>query len=84
MYGFELVDIELTIFQLQVQNGIDAVIVDSVLAIRKGLTEDDEGATVISPGHERVVASPLVTGVESPVMLPQRPATSATAEIPVS
>jgi glycerophosphodiester phosphodiesterase len=32
--------------QLQVKQGIDAVIVDSVLAIRKGLTEDDAKANV--------------------------------------
>ena len=29
------------LFQLQVKEGIDAVIVDSVLAIRKGLTGND-------------------------------------------
>lgn len=32
------------IFQLQVREGIDAVIVDSVLAIRKGLTGKDSAA----------------------------------------
>ena len=35
----------LTYVQLQVKEGIDAVIVDSVLAIRKGLTDTDEITT---------------------------------------
>ena len=30
--------------QLQVKEGIDAVIVDSVLAIRKGLTDSENGS----------------------------------------
>lgn len=34
----------LTESQRQVKEGIDAVIVDSVLAIRKGLTTGEEGA----------------------------------------
>jgi glycerophosphodiester phosphodiesterase len=34
-------------FQLQVKEGIDAVIVDSVLAIRKGLTGPDANITTL-------------------------------------
>ena len=35
--------------QLQVQEGIDAVIVDSVLAIRKGLTGEDDHLASAKP-----------------------------------
>jgi len=34
--------------QLQVKEGIDAVIVDSVLAIRKGLTEGEAASTKVT------------------------------------
>ena len=41
--------------QLQVQNGIDAVIVDSVLAIRKGLTDvAAEAEELAAAAHEAV------------------------------
>ena len=40
--------------QLQVKEGIDAVIVDSVLAIRKGLTDSENGyvANELGDNHD--------------------------------
>jgi glycerophosphodiester phosphodiesterase len=52
-----------TVLQIQVKEGIDAVIVDSVLAIRKGLTGSDEDAPPPVEETNGVVlaADPLVS-----------------------
>jgi len=46
--------VKLTLAQRQVKEGIDAVIVDSVLAIRKGLTKD-EGIMGLEKAIETIV-----------------------------
>lgn len=53
--------------QRQVKEGIDAVIVDSVLAIRKGLTQDPGLVELEAPPPAEVVAVeevPLTNGKE--------------------
>ena len=52
--------------QLQVDEGIDAVIVDSVLAIRKGLTTSDEDSTPAIEKGASITADTLVDIAENP------------------
>ncbi|KAF2182168.1 GDPD-domain-containing protein [Zopfia rhizophila CBS 207.26] len=51
--------------KLQVNEGIDAVIVDSVLAIRKGLTDSDQPIPTQTADGGPTMANPLVTSAES-------------------
>jgi glycerophosphodiester phosphodiesterase len=51
--------------KLQVKQGIDAVIVDSVLAIRKGLTEGDGKATAVDLGKVNGGANGMATIIEN-------------------
>lgn len=57
--------------QRQVAEGIDAVIVDSVLAIRKGLTESqNKGLTPIPSPHPGPVASPNPETLKETMTIP--------------
>lgn len=51
-------------YQLQVNEGIDAVISDMVLKIRKGLTGSDEDSSPPSGNGEPVTANPLIGKIE--------------------
>lgn len=57
--------------KLQVKQGIDAVIVDSVLAIRKGLTEGEVQVQMQTPVQKGVLGSPLGLKAE-PLNTPQQ------------
>ena len=65
---------------LQVRMGIDAVIVDSVLAIRKGLTGPEQKASNDNDGGERPIDGTQTNGVPDTLAVPsesQRPKTAA-------
>lgn len=72
--------------KIQVNEGIDAVIVDSVLAIRKGLTGSDEEAAEVSrtDGEAEAMPDPLVGSAEGNGPLsPTREIVSTVNGVPV-